>query len=65
MLSVFSLLTSSSLFPSISVSLAQVLPLQLDFWTDTHSTLMNVNYNYTGFYAVQVNYLNGATYVSD
>jgi hypothetical protein len=36
-----------------------------DFWTDTHSTLMTVNYNYTGFYAVQVNYLSGSTTLTD
>lgn len=34
----------------------------LDFWTDTHTQIMNVNYNYTGFYAVQVNYLNSGTF---
>ena len=35
------------------------------FWTDTHCSLMTANYNYTGYYALQVTYLNGTNYGAD
>ena len=39
-------------FAGTSISLFKV-----DFWIEPKTKLVNANYNYTGFYAIQVNYM--------
>ena len=34
----------------------------LDFWLDTSSRPLTLSYNYTGYYAAQVNYQNGGAF---
>lgn len=34
--------------------------VKIDFWLDNHNQPMNTSYNYTGYYAVQVNYQNSS-----
>lgn len=34
--------------------------IYLDFWVDPKLNQMNVNYNFTGYYAIQVNSLTGS-----
>jgi len=39
--------------------------LIIDFWLDNHTQNMAVNYNYTGYYAIQVNTILGGSSVTD
>jgi hypothetical protein len=49
-----------------TLALAQpVHTIILDFWLTSKSTTMNINYNYTGYYAIQVNTINSANTITE